>query len=83
MQELEGERKMERLTQRIEVTLGPVDDADLRATHRKTKWIPVTEKLPEEHNISEGKESDLVLVTIETKSPKLRVCQTARTIRGE
>ena len=48
MQELEGERKMERLTQRIEVTLGPVDDADLRATHRKTKWIPVTERLPEE-----------------------------------
>lgn len=68
-----------------------------RLTEVCLKWIPVTERLPEEHDsifaklkgtekMKEGmftKTSDNVLVTIKYEDDGLGICQVAKTIDGK
>ena len=63
----------------------------------RLRWIPVTERLPEEHDSIFAKlkgtggrkagmfggVSDYVLVTIEHEGSALKMCQTAKTIDGK
>ena len=75
----------------------PDEIYQMKATLEKSRWIPVTERLPEEHDsfftklkgTDEWKKgmfagvSDDVLVTIEREDGGLEMCQTAKTVDGE